>query len=64
MTTKSIPELLQRSLKSHMEEADLHDDAELQELMGKLANLSAKVAAAKAEVLARRNANKAKGNAG
>ncbi|MCU7555179.1 hypothetical protein OCL06_11285 [Alteromonas sp. ASW11-19] len=57
MTSKSIPELLKRSLQSHMEEADLRDDAEMQALMGKLNTLSAKVAAAKAQVMARR-ANK------
>ncbi len=58
MTSKSIPELLKRSLQSHMEEADLRDDEEMQALMGKLNNLSAKVAAAKAQVMARRAGKK------
>lgn len=54
MTTKSIPELLKRSLQSHMAEADLREDEEMQEIMAKLSTLSDKVAAAKAQVLARR----------
>lgn len=54
MTTKSIPELLRRSLESHMAESDLREDEEMRELLGKLNNLSSKVAAAKAQVLARR----------
>ncbi|QPG04804.1 hypothetical protein IT774_11480 [Salinimonas marina] len=54
MTTKSIPEMLRHSLESHMAEADLRDDDELRQLMGKLTNLSQKVAAAKAQALARR----------
>jgi len=60
MTTKSIPELLQRSLESHMAESDLRDDEELRQLLGKLTNLSEKVAAAKAQALARRSAAKLK----
>ncbi|WP_218354578.1 hypothetical protein [Alteromonas lipotrueiana] len=60
MIPKSIPELLQRSLESHIEDADLRNDAELQQLMGKLSNLSQKVAAAKAQALARRAQSKAK----
>ncbi|MBU2977370.1 hypothetical protein [Alteromonas sp. C1M14] len=58
MATKSIPDMLRRSLESHMAEADLRNDEELKEIMGKLASLSSKVAAAKAQALARR----AKGN--
>lgn len=58
MTTKSIPELLKRSLESHLEEADLRDDEEMKALMAKLNTLSAKVAAAKAQVLAKRAAKK------
>lgn len=54
MTTKSIPELLKRSLQSHMADADLREDEEMQEIMAKLSTLSDKVAAAKAQVLARR----------
>lgn len=54
MTTKSIPEILQHSLESHMAEADLRDDDELRQLMGKLSSLSHKVAEAKAQALARR----------
>ncbi|AYA63898.1 MULTISPECIES: hypothetical protein [unclassified Alteromonas] len=54
MTTKSIPDLLRRSLESHMAEADLRDDEELKDILGKLNVLSGKVAAAKAQVLARR----------
>ncbi|QCZ94103.1 hypothetical protein [Salinimonas iocasae] len=54
MTTKSIPELLRRSLESHMAESDLREDEEMRELLSKLNNLSSKVAAAKAQVLARR----------
>lgn len=54
MTTKSIPELLRRSLESHMAESDLREDEEMRELLGKLNNLSSKVAAAKAQVLAKR----------
>ncbi|WP_018984507.1 hypothetical protein [Salinimonas chungwhensis] len=55
MTTKSIPELLRRSLESHLAASDLREDEEMKVLMGKLNNLSAKVAAAKAQVVARRN---------
>ncbi len=58
MTTKSIPELLKRSLESHLEEADLRDDEEMRALMNKLNTLSSKVAAAKAQVLAKRAAKK------
>lgn len=58
MTNKSIPELLRRSLQTHMEEADLRDDEELKDIIGKLNNLSAKVAAAKEQVLARRQQSK------
>ena len=54
MTTKAIPDLLRRSLESHMAEADLRDDEELKDILGKLNVLSGKVAAAKAQVLARR----------
>ncbi|OFC69468.1 hypothetical protein [Alteromonas confluentis] len=54
MTTKSIPDLLRRSLESHMAEADLKNDEELKDILGKLSSLSEKVAAAKAQVLARR----------
>lgn len=54
MSTKSIPELLQRSLERHLAESDLREDEETRELIGKLGLLSAKVAAAKAQVLARR----------
>ncbi len=54
MTTKSIPDLLRRSLESHMAEADLRDDEELKDILGKLNVLSGKVAAAKAQVMARR----------
>lgn len=54
MTDKSIPELLQRSLQSHLEDADLHDDEELQAIMARLSSLSSKVAEAKAKALARR----------
>lgn len=54
MTTKSIPELLHKSLQQHRDEADLRDDEELEQLLGKLADLSTKVAAAKAQALARR----------
>ena len=38
MTTKSIPELLKRSLQSHMAEADLREDEELQDIMEKLSS--------------------------
>lgn len=58
MATKSIPEMLQRSLESHLEDADLRNDEELQAIIGKLSSLSAKVAAAKAQVLARRTQKK------
>lgn len=54
MATKSIPELLKRSLQSHMEESDLHDDEEMRHIISKLTNLSDKVADAKARALARR----------
>ncbi len=54
MTTKSIPDLLKRSLESHMAEADLKNDQELQDILGKLNVLSEKVAAAKAKALALR----------
>lgn len=58
MSTKSIPDLLRRSLESHMAEADLRNDEELKDILGKLTTLSSKVAAAKAQVLARRAQNK------
>lgn len=58
MTTKSIPDMLRQSLESHMAEADLRDDDELKELLGKLNTLSGKVAAAKAQVMARRSDKK------
>ncbi|RDV25209.1 hypothetical protein DXV75_11420 [Alteromonas aestuariivivens] len=58
MTTKSLPELLQRSLQSHIEEADLHADEETRQILDKLSVLSAKVAEAKAKALARRAAGK------
>ena len=54
MTSKSIPELLKSSLQSHVAEADLHEDEEIQDIISKLTILSDKVAAAKAQVLARR----------
>ncbi len=54
MTNKSIPELLRQSIQSHLEDADLHDDEELQAILGKLSSLSTKVAEAKAIALARR----------
>lgn len=58
MATKSIPDLLRRSLESHMAEADLRDDEELKDIMNKLSSLSSKVAAAKAKVLAKREREK------
>ena len=54
MSGQSIPEQLRKSLQRHVEEADLHEDDELTRLMGKLSDLSAKVAAAKAKALAKR----------
>lgn len=54
MATKSIPELLKRSLQSHMEESDLQDDEEMRHIISKLTSLSDKVADAKARALARR----------
>lgn len=54
MATKSIPELLKRSLQSHMEQDDLHDDEEMRHIIAKLSALSDKVADAKARALARR----------
>lgn len=54
MSTKSIPEQLHRSLQEHLEQSDIREDEELTELLGKLSTLSAKVAAAKAQVLAKR----------
>lgn len=54
MSGQSIPEQLRQSLQRHIEEADLHEDEELTQLMGKLSDLSAKVAAAKAKALAKR----------
>jgi hypothetical protein len=54
MSGQSIPEQLRKSLQRHVEEADLHEDDELTQLMGKLSDLSAKVAAAKAKALAKR----------
>ena len=44
MSGQSIPEQLRKSLQRHVEEADLHEDEELTQLMGKLSDLSAKVA--------------------
>ena len=54
MSGQSIPEQLRKSLQRHVEEADLHEDEELTQLMGKLSDLSAKVAAAKAKALVKR----------
>ena len=54
MSSQSIPEQLRKSLERHMEESDLHDDEEMAQIMSKLSDLSAKVAAAKAKVLAKR----------
>lgn len=54
MSGQSIPEQLRKSLQQHVEDADLHEDEELKQLMGKLSDLSAKVAAAKAKALAKR----------
>jgi len=54
MDSKSIPELLKRSLQSHMAEADLREDKETQDIIAKLSVLSDKVAAAKAKALAKR----------
>lgn len=56
MSSQSIPEQLRKSLERHIEDADLHEDEELSQLMGKLSDLSVKVAAAKAKVLAKRKA--------
>ena len=54
MSSQSIPEQLRKALERHMEESDLHDDEEMAQIMSKLSDLSAKVAAAKAKVLAKR----------
>lgn len=54
MDSKSIPELLKRSLQSHMAEADLRDDEETKDIIAKLSVLSEKVAAAKAKALQKR----------
>lgn len=54
MDSKSIPELLKRSLQSHMAEADLREDEETQAIIAKLSVLSEKVAAAKAKALEKR----------
>ena len=54
MTSKSIPDLLKRSLQSHMAAAALREDEEMQDIITKLSTLSDKVAAAKAQVLAKR----------
>lgn len=54
MSSQSIPEQLRKSLQRHIEESDLQEDEELSQLMGKLSDLSAKVAAAKAKALAKR----------
>ncbi|BFT30917.1 hypothetical protein D210916BOD24_20930 [Alteromonas sp. D210916BOD_24] len=54
MDSKSIPELLKRSLQSHMAEADLREDKETQDIIARLTVLSDKVAAAKARALANR----------
>ena len=54
MDSKSIPELLKRSLQSHMAEADLREDKETQDIIAKLSVLSDKVAEAKARALANR----------
>lgn len=54
MDSKSIPELLKRSLQSHMAEADLREDEETQDIIAKLSVLSDKVAEAKARALANR----------
>ncbi|WP_334027054.1 hypothetical protein [Alteromonas sp. P256] len=54
MDSKSIPELLKRSLQSHMAEADLREDEETQDIIAKLSVLSDKVAAAKTKALEKR----------
>ena len=64
MDSKSIPELLKRSLQSHMAEADLSEYEETQDIIAKLSELSDKVATAKARALANREqrlADEAKG---
>ncbi len=54
MDSKSIPELLKRSLQSHLAEADIREDEETQDIIAKLSVLSDKVAAAKARALGNR----------
>ena len=54
MDSKSIPELLKRSLQSQLAEADIREDEETQDIIAKLSVLSDKVAAAKARALANR----------
>lgn len=54
MTTKSIPDQLRRTLLGHVDREDLRNDEEMQDILDKLANLSVKVEAAKAQVLAKR----------
>ncbi len=54
MTTKSIPEQLRRTLIGHVDRDDLQNDEEMQDILDKLATLSMKVEAAKAQVLSRR----------
>ncbi|MFS1702762.1 hypothetical protein [Aestuariibacter sp. GS-14] len=54
MSSQSIPEQLRQSLERHLEESDLQNDEEMAQIMARLSDLSAKVAAAKAKVLAKR----------
>lgn len=62
MDSKSIPELLKRSLQSHLAEADIREDEETQDIIDKLSVLSDKVAAAKARALANREQRLAEKN--
>ena len=62
MDSKSIPELLKRSLQSHLAESDIREDEETQDIIDKLSVLSDKVAAAKARALANREQRLAEKN--
>lgn len=58
MTTKSIPDQLRQTLIGHIDREDIVHDEEMKDILDKLANLSSKVEAAKAQVLARRSSAK------
>ncbi|WP_100641978.1 hypothetical protein [Alteromonas facilis] len=57
MTTRAelaLPDLLKKALEQHRNQADIADDDDLRDLMGKLDNLSEKVSFYKNKIKSRR----------